>query len=87
MGTQFDDSGSVTSIFWKIFEDELRKGKFRFFMDFIFSTDMLKNGSSCLREPKKHAYGVVENLKVFLRASPIKMWRPILIPKMLLGVP
>ena len=71
METQFDDSGSVTSIFWKIFEDELRKGKkFRFFMDCIFSTDMLKNGSSGLRELTKHAYDAVEHLKVFLRASP-----------------
>ena len=43
MVAHLDDSGSVTSIFWKIFEDELRKGKkFRFFMDFIVSTDMLK---------------------------------------------
>ena len=71
MGAQLDDSGSVTSIFWKIFEDELRKGKkFRFFMDFLFSIDMLKNGSSGLRELKKHVYDTVEHLKVLLRASP-----------------
>ena len=71
MGAQFDDSGSATSIFWKIFEDELRKGKkLRFFMDFLFSIDMLKNGSSGLLELKKHTYGAIEHLEVFLRASP-----------------
>ena len=71
MRTQLDGSGSVTLKFWKIFEDELRKSKkFRFFMDFTFSTDMLKNGSSGLLELKKHTYGAIEHLEVFLRASP-----------------
>ena len=38
-------------------------------MDFIFSTDMLKSGSSGLRELKKYTYDTVEHLKVFRRAS------------------
>ena len=71
METEFNDFGSVTSIFWKMFEDELRKGKkFRFFMDFIVFTAMLKNGSSSLWKLHKRAYDAVEHLKVFLRASP-----------------
>ena len=41
METEFNDFGSGTSIFWSIFEEELRKGqKFRFFMDFIVFTDI-----------------------------------------------